>query len=128
MGNLVITAVLVLIISAAIYGTIKRIRCGSSCCGTREPVDKKIRVRDRNRANYPNRYTLSVDGMHCSNCARRIENAFNKTEGRWATADIGRKEVVLLSKLDETEEGLSEIVASSGYAMLSCTIGSVTDH
>ena len=121
MGNIVIIAVLVLIISAAIYSTIKRIRYGSSCCGTREPADKKIRVRDKNRANYPNRYTLSVDGMHCSNCARRIENAFNKTEGRWATADVGRKEVLLLSKLDETEDGLSEIVASAGYTMLSCT-------
>ena len=121
MGNIVIIAVLVLIISAAIYSTIKRIRYGSSCCGTREPADKKIRVRDKNRANYPNRYTLSVDGMHCSNCARRIENAFNKTEGRWATADVGRKEVLLLSKLNETEDGLSEIVASAGYTMLSCT-------
>ena len=121
MDNIVIIAVLALIISAAIYGTIKRIRYGSSCCGTREPAEKKIRVRDRNRANYPNRYILSVDGMRCSNCGRRIENAFNKTEGRWATADLGRKEVVLLSKLEETEECLSEIVALSGYTMLSCT-------
>lgn len=121
MENIVIIAVLALVISVSICGIVKRIRYGSSCCGTREPADKKILVRDRNRANYPNRYTLSVDGMHCSNCARRIENAFNKTEGRWARADVGRKEVVLFSKLDETENGLSEIVASSGYTMLSCT-------
>jgi copper chaperone CopZ len=39
--------------------------------------------------------------MHCSNCARRVENALNKTEGRWATVDLADKEVRLYSKKAE---------------------------
>ena len=120
MENIIIVIVLILILAAAIYGTVKRIRFGSSCCGTKTPPDKKVKVKDRNRNNYPYKYTLSVDGMHCSNCARRVENALNKTEGRWATVDLANKEVRLYSKLEETDRDLASVISASGYTMLSC--------
>ncbi len=119
MENIIIVTVLILILAAAIYGTVKRIRFGSSCCGTKTPPEKKVKVKDRNKNNYPYRYILSVDGMHCSNCARRVENALNKTEGRWATVDLADKEVSLYSKHEETDRDLAGVIAASGYTMLS---------
>ena len=119
MGNTIIISVLIIIIAAAVYGTVRRIRYGSSCCGGHDPADKKAKVKDKNKNNYPYTYVLSVDGMHCANCARRIENAFNKTEGRWASADAGKKEVILRTKHEETRNELFDIVAGSGYTMLS---------
>ena len=118
MGNAVIIAILVLIIGLAVYSTIRRIRYGSSCCGERDPAEKKIKVADTNIHNYPYTYTLHVDGMHCANCARRVENALNRIEGRWATADIGRKEVLLRSKREETEKEIGSAIDSAGYTML----------
>jgi copper chaperone CopZ len=120
MGNLIIILVLVLIIAMAVLGTVKRIRYGSSCCGEHDPADKKIRVKDRKKSNYAYTYILRIDGMHCSNCARRIENAFNQNSGRWATADVGNKEVTLLSKYEEEESELGKIVSDAGYTMISC--------
>lgn len=114
-----VIAVLLVIVALAVYGTVKRIRYGSACCGTKDPAEKKVRVSDRNKDHYPYRYLLSVDGMHCSNCARRIENAFNRTEGRWASADVGKKEVRLLSKHEEEERDLADITGSAGYTLLS---------
>lgn len=119
MSDFVIIILLILIIAFAIYGIVKRIRFGSSCCGSKTPADKKVKVNDRNKANYPYRYTLKVDGMHCSNCARRVENAFNSKDGRWAVVNLEKKEVRLLSKYAETEEELAGITASAGYTMLS---------
>ncbi len=119
MSDFIVGAVLILIIAAAAYGTFRRIRYGSSCCGERDPAEKKIRVRDKNPKNYPYTYVLSVDGMHCSNCARRIENAFNAMDGRWAIADVGKKEVLLRSKSEETESDLSRVTSEAGYTMLS---------
>ena len=119
MGNIIIIMALMIIVSIALYGTVKRIRFGSSCCGSRTPADKRVKVKDRNRNNYPYKYTLSVDGMHCSNCARRVENAINKTEGRWASVDLANKEVKLLSKREETERDLADIISSAGYTLLS---------
>ncbi len=120
MGNAVIIAVLVLIVGLAVYSTVKRIRYGSSCCGEREPGEKKVRVKDRNKANYPFAYTMKVDGMHCSNCALRVENALNKCGYRWAKADVGGKRVELLSKQEEIDTDLGRLIAASGYTMLSC--------
>ena len=119
MGNIIIVTALILILAAAVYGTVRRIRFGSSCCGSKTPPEKKVKVRDKNIANYPYKYILHVDGMHCSNCARRVENALNKTEGRWATVDLADKEVRLYSKKAEAERDLAGIIASSGYTMLS---------
>ena len=119
-GNIVIILVLLLIVAIAVYGTVRRIRYGSSCCGERDAAPKKVKVKDKNKAHYPNVYVLSVDGMHCSNCARRIENAFNASGARWATADVGKKEVLLRSKYEESEDELGRMTAAAGYTMLSC--------
>ena len=120
--NVVIVIILIVVIAIAVYGTVKRIRFGSSCCGTKEPAAKKVRVKDRNKTHYPYKYILSVDGMHCSNCARRIENTFNKTEGRWAVADVGQKQLRLLSKHEEKECDLISLTAQAGYTMIDCHI------
>ena len=120
MGNVIIIIILVAVIGAAIYSTVHRIRFGSSCCGERDAAPKKVKVKDRNKSNYPYKYILKVDGMHCSNCARRVENALNEGEGRWATVNIEKKEVTLLSKHAEDEAELGRIIAAAGYVMLSC--------
>lgn len=112
-----IIVILLVIIALAIYGIIRRIRYGSSCCGSKNPGEKRIRVKDKNRSHYPYKYILEVEGMHCSNCARRIENAFNSDGGRWATADVGRKEVTLISKHEEPDGELKRITESAGYSI-----------
>ncbi len=118
MGNTIIIAALVLIIGIAVYSTVRRVRYGSSCCGEHDPKEKKVKVTDRNKNNYPYTYVLKVDGMHCANCARRIENALNAGNGRWAIADVSKKEVILHTKQEENESELGTIVAKAGYTML----------
>ncbi|MBR2524163.1 MAG: cation transporter [Clostridiales bacterium] len=118
-GSIIVYVVLALIIAFAVWGTVKRIRHGSSCCGEREAAPKKIKVSDTDKSHYPYTYELIVDGMHCSNCARRIENAFNAIDGMWARADIGMKQVGLMSKKELNEEYCRQIVSEAGYTLLS---------
>ncbi|WP_026835474.1 heavy-metal-associated domain-containing protein [Eubacterium xylanophilum] len=120
MGSFIIIVILLIIICAAIYSTVRRIRYGSSCCGSKEPAEKKVKVKDKNKDNYKYVYMLNVDGMHCSNCARRVENALNSREGIWAIANVGKKEVVVRSKSEKEDSELARIVDSAGYTMLSC--------
>ena len=119
MGDTVVIIVLLGIVALAIYGTVRRIRYGSSCCGSKTPPPKKVKVKDRNKASYPFVYRLKVDGMHCANCARRVENALNSMEGSWGTADVGKKEVTLLRKSEATEQELTAVIAEAGYTVLS---------
>ena len=119
MQNWIIYAVLIVVVGLAVWGTVKRIRHGSSCCGEHEAGPAKIKVKDKNKKNYPFVYELRVDGMYCSNCARRVENGFNKSEGMWATADVGQKSVRLRSKRQVDKYECRKIVSDAGYTLLS---------
>jgi len=121
MGDAVVIIILLGIVALAVLGTIKRIRYGSSCCGEKTPPPKKVKVKDRNKASYPFVYQLKVDGMHCANCARRVENAINSLEGCWAVVDLGKKEVTLRTKSETTEKDMSAVIAKAGYTVLSFT-------
>ncbi len=119
MIDIVIYIILALIIGLAVFGIVKRIRHGSSCCGEHEAPPVKIRAQDTNKSHYKYVYELNVDGMHCANCARRVENAFNRENGLMAKADIGKKQVSVWSKTQMSESDMSKIISDSGYTMLS---------
>lgn len=121
MGDAVVVIILLGIVALAVLGTIKRIRYGSSCCGEKTPPPKKVKVKDLNKASYPFVYQLKVDGMHCANCARRVENAINSLEGCWAVVDLGKKEVTLRTKRETTEQDMSAVIAKAGYTVSAFT-------
>lgn len=118
MGDIVIILILIVIVGVAVMGTVKRVRHGSACCGEHDAAPKKVRVSDHNKNNYPYAYEIEVDGMHCSNCTRRVENAFNSQEGYWARADLATRTVKLLSKSEVREDLCSGIVSDAGYTLL----------
>ena len=122
MGTVIIVLILAVIIAFAVKSVIHRIRHGSSCCGERDTPQKKVKVKDKNKSHYPFQYILSVDGMHCSNCTRHVENALNSLEGIWATADLQEKEVIVLSKSIRENSELERIVAQAGYTVLKISI------
>ncbi len=119
MGTVVVLLILVAIIAFSVFGTIKRIRHGSSFCGERDPAPKKIKVSDKDKSHYPYAYELGIDGMHCSNCARRVENGFNKIPGMWAKADVSKKQVILMTKEQVEQNECFKIVSNSGYTLIS---------
>ncbi|MBR3532469.1 MAG: heavy-metal-associated domain-containing protein [Clostridiales bacterium] len=118
MGDIVIILILIVIVGVAVMGTVKRVRHGSACCGEHDAAPKKVRVSDHNKNNYPYAYEIEVDGMHCSNCTRRVENAFNKQDGYWAKADLADRKVTLMSKGEVREEVCTHIISDAGYTML----------
>ncbi len=123
MGTIFVIAILLAIIAFAVKSTIHRIRHGSACCGERDAPEKKIQPADKNKANYPYKYILSVDGMHCSNCTRHVENALNSIEGLWATASLEKKCVTVLSKMELEAADLESEVKEAGYTVLAVSKG-----
>ena len=121
MGTIFITAIILVIVAIAIKSLIHRIRHGSACCGERDAPEKKIQPSDKDKSHYPYKYILSVDGMHCSNCTRHIENALNSIDGLWATANLEKKSVTVLSKLELEPADLESEVRDAGYTVLAVT-------
>lgn len=122
MGNIIIIVILLLIVLFAAKSVIHRIRHGSACCGERDAAEKKVKVSDKNKAHYPFEYLMQVDGMRCSNCVRRVENALNSLDGLWAKANLEKKELSILAKNQMDEEALKKTVLDAGYTPLSIEI------
>ena len=121
MGTLFVIVILLVIGALAVKSVIHRIRHGSACCGERDAPQKKIQPADKDKSHYPYKYTLAVDGMHCSNCTRNVENALNSIEGLWATASLENKTVTVLSKMELESADLETEVREAGYTVLAVT-------
>ena len=118
MGTIFVSAVFLVIVAFAIKSVIHRIRHGSACCGERDAPEKKIQPSDKDKSHYPYKYILAVDGMHCSNCTRHVENALNSINGLWATANLEKKSVTVLSKMELEAADLESEVREAGYTVL----------
>ena len=92
--TIIICVILVIIICIGIRSTKKRATSG--CCGSSETV-KKIRIKDKNKEHYPYKVVLKVYDIHCQNCVRTIENAFNSQEGFYAKVNTEDNTVTILS-------------------------------
>ena len=76
---------------------------------------KKIRIKDKNKDHYPYKAVLKVYDIHCQNCVRTIENAFNSQEGFYAKVKTEDNTVTILSKQEHTTDELIDIVTKAGY-------------
>lgn len=116
--NILLFLAIMAIVAALIGMMRKKITMGSSCCGEHERPTNHIRARDINLQHYAYRYHLKVDGMVCSNCAKRLENAFNKTGEMLATVDFEKKEVSVYSVYALERRTMARIVDSAGYTLM----------
>lgn len=66
---------------------------------------------------------MTIDGMTCSNCVRRVENALNRLDGVWCTVDLGQRQARLRLKQPADERVLQEAVRQAGYTVLSAQPG-----
>lgn len=113
MATAVICGILILICFAAVKSTVKRVAHG--CCGTGGDTVKKIKVRDRDLSHYPYTCTIEVEGMTCSNCKNRVENAFNEQEGVYAEVNLKKKTVQIHTKEPLAEDEIRRTILRSGY-------------
>ncbi len=117
MDGMVSTALLCAALAAvcvlAVLSYRKKLKNG--CCGGAGDAVKRVRPADRSAAHYPYVRRVEIEGMHCKNCALRVENAFNSMEGVFAKVDLGAKSAVVRSKRPLSDGELREAVWRCGY-------------
>jgi len=118
MGNIIIILIIIALMFIAVRRIYRTIRFGGSCCTSGSGIDKKVRVKDRNRANYPFSYTLKIEGIVCAGCARKVENVINSTDGFWANVDLEKKEVYVLAKRAMTRADFVHMFDGTSYTVL----------
>ncbi len=113
--TIVVCAALVLLCVFAIFSYVKRLKSG--CCGTGEGTVKRVRPEDKELSHYPYMYRAEIDGMHCENCATRVENAFN-SQGMYAVVDLHQNSAMIHAKQALTEEEIRQIIQRAGYGVI----------
>ena len=112
----IIVILAILLVVFAVYSTIRKMRgkAKSSCCGGPEVKTVK-KVADTDESHYPYRYEVGIEGMHCSNCARAVENALHETEGVWAIVELGRNRAIVRTKQEMTESDFTKALQNTTY-------------
>lgn len=108
-----ICAVIVIICILAVFSYIKKLKSG--CCGAGGDTVKRVKPQDRDASHYPYARRVSIEGMHCKNCAQRIENAFNAQADCMAEVNLGKKCAVVRSKSPLSDEAIKQTVWHAGY-------------
>ena len=119
MATLIISVLLALACIYGVYSYIRKLRYGGGCCGEHEGAAKKVKVADRDKTHYPCETVLTIDGMTCSNCVRRVENALNQLDGVWAQVDLSSRKAAVRMKQPLPEDTLRDAVRAAGYIVLS---------
>ena len=91
---------------------------GGSCCGGHEAPEPKVKVGDKNISHYDYHYEAAIEGMVCSNCATRVENALNRNEGIYAKVDLGNKKAVIHAKRALRKEEVLEYLKELPYTIM----------
>ena len=115
MESAVIILIVIIICIVGIKSYARRLTQG--CCGAGGDAQKRVRVRDKNKEHYPYCVKIGVDGMTCSHCRERVENALNQEEGVWAQVNLKEGSAVVRMKRELSREELERIIRRAGYTM-----------
>lgn len=117
MATAVICLVLIMIAVLGIRSYAKKLSSG--CCGTGTAKVKKLKVQDKNSANYPYIKTVRIYGMVCGNCVNRVENALNSMEGVWSEVNLSEGTALVRMKEELEDERIKQCIHDAGYTVLS---------
>ena len=94
-------------------------RVSNGCCGTGDDV-KKVKAEDTDVSHYPYHFEVEVEGMTCSQCKKRVENAFNEKKGFYAKVNLKQKKAQVYAKEQISTQEIQGIVRRSGYDPGTC--------
>lgn len=111
------TIVIILLLAVIAVFSVKSYakKLTSGCCGSGGDTEKRVKVRDKNPAHYPQCVKIGIDGMTCAHCRQRVENALNSEDGVWAEVDLKDESAIVHMKNALSEDSLRYIISRAGY-------------
>lgn len=110
MGNYLIIVFILLLIVMALSRAKKHFRGG--CCSSGNTIIRESKVLTEPIIG---EYTLVVQGMHCQNCAARIENALNRLDGVLCNVHLKKKIAVVSFSREVSADILKSTIEQLGY-------------
>ncbi|MCR5404648.1 MAG: heavy-metal-associated domain-containing protein [Butyrivibrio sp.] len=113
MSNAIIITVLLIILFAAVKGSLKHFKGEGGCCGgggsVVEEPDKKLDGPVIKTSIY------KIEGMTCVNCTNRVKRAINRIDGASASLNLRKKQAVVQFDKDIDDSILISEIEKLGY-------------
>lgn len=115
MGTCIIVALLLVIIVFSCIQSVKHFKGEGGCCGGENPSKP-----EKKKLKHPVIATkkLYIEGMHCQNCAYRIQSQLNKIDGVSAQVSVGKKVAVVSMDRDVDSQILIDTVEALDYTVI----------
>lgn len=110
-------AVIVIAVVALFIYIRRKLRSGAGCCGEHEPTAKRIRPKDTDLSDHPYRYKAIIEGMVCTRCVRRAENALNSYDGIYAVVTLDTKTALVYSKTILSRRQAAQILSQADLVL-----------
>lgn len=112
-GTILVICILLVIIVGAVISSAKHFRGEGGCCGGGGSVKVKgDKIKDVVAVK-----TIHIDGMHCSNCSDRIQNALNSMGQVNARVDLKNRKAVVKLGREISDDELKSCVERAGYTV-----------
>ena len=109
MENASIIAILLVLVVIALLRVRKHFKGG--CCGG----SSVVRIKKKLDGPIINRKELVIEGMHCENCAARVENALNRMDGVSCRVNLRKKTAEVSCSAEVSAETLKKAVEELDY-------------
>lgn len=112
MGTEVVLGVLIVVVFIALSSSMKHFKGEGGCCGGGSSAPK---VKKQKLQQVVDTKLIRIEGMHCDNCRKNVENGLNSLDQ--VNAKVNLKEKTAIVKLGEEipDEVLVAAVENLGY-------------
>ncbi len=118
-GNTIITILILAVIAVVAFITVRNYRkqLKEGCCGAGgdDGPGAEVEPKDTNQDNYKYIADVKIEGMHCENCVRKVENAVNRIDGAWADVDLASNSAKILLKDPKLEKQIKMAIANNDF-------------
>ena len=116
MINIIIGGIIAVILIVALMKSMKNFKGDAVCCGSdaglvkpeKKKLDKVVTEKD-----------MVIDGMTCSNCSARVENALNGIDSVKAKVNLHKKQAHIQMSEPVDDDILRLAVEKAGYKVVS---------
>lgn len=125
-GNTILTILIIAVLAVVAFITIRNYckQLKEGCCGAGgdDGPGAKVEPKDTNKDNYPYIADVQIEGMHCENCVRKVENAVNRVDGAWADVDLASNSAKVLLKDPKLERQIKMNIANNDFLVKAFTV------
>lgn len=113
MGTVIILLLILLVAIFAIQSSLKHFSGQGGCCGgSTEKVKRK-----KLKGPIVGTYEISIEGMHCENCKRAVEQALNDLDGVEARVNLKKARAIIHTSREVLGSEFANAITNAGYTV-----------